>query len=233
MDQKITLDDLLAVVRADRNNQKAQFLRINELEKKDAEVDSLKIRIAKLEDALEKEKTQTDNRFDNAIERFEGISSTIEDQEESISSIEEKQKDVETKLKEVDDNIKDLDIEIRNIEKETINKERENKKENKNVSYKRCRFNNSGYCKAKTECNFYHSESLCEQYIGSGFCSLMSCRKRHPKNCRFFLRGNCTRLESCAYLHKSTKQAFNISANDSNDYHENAMNVENGKTNEC
>ena len=88
MDQKITL---LAVVPAFRNNQKAQLLRINELEKKDAEVDSLKIRIAKLEDALEKEKTQTDNRFDNAIERFEGISSTIEDQEESISSIEEKQ----------------------------------------------------------------------------------------------------------------------------------------------
>ena len=56
MDQKITL---LAVVPAFRNNQKAQLLRINELEKKDAEVDSLKIRIAKLEDALEKEKTQT------------------------------------------------------------------------------------------------------------------------------------------------------------------------------
>ena len=67
-DQKITLDDLMAVVRAVRNNQKALLLRINKLEKKEAEFDSLKIRIAKLADALEKEKNQTDNWFDNAIE---------------------------------------------------------------------------------------------------------------------------------------------------------------------
>ena len=44
MDQNITLDNILAVVRAVRNNQKAQLLRINELEKKEAEVDSLKVR---------------------------------------------------------------------------------------------------------------------------------------------------------------------------------------------
>ena len=116
-DQKITIDDLLAVVRIIRNNQKAQLTRINELEKKVKEVDVLKCKIVKLENALDKEKKETDKQFDNAIDRFETIGNLIDDQVECIENLEAKQNNVAAKLDEIEASIRILDDEIEAIGK--------------------------------------------------------------------------------------------------------------------
>ena len=96
MNQKITIDDLVAVVRVVRDNQKAQQKKINDLENK----------IVKLESDLEKEKKETDKRFDTVIERFESIETDMDDYVGNISEIEQKHKDVATKLTQVEEALK-------------------------------------------------------------------------------------------------------------------------------
>ena len=63
METKITIDDLVTVIKVVRNNQKTQLARINKLEKK----------VKSLEKDLENEKQETDKRFDNAIDRWNSM----------------------------------------------------------------------------------------------------------------------------------------------------------------
>ena len=70
---------------------------------------------------------------------------------------------------------------------------------------KKCRFNNTGYCKYQNECRFKHSENVCETYLRDGKCeNKHSCQSRHPKPCKYWKREpkECKRKESCKYLHK-------------------------------
>ena len=60
----------------------------------------------------------------------------------------------------------------------------------------RCRHFNSGYCKYKDRCRFFHNTKVCE-----GYCSNKKCTKRHPKKCRF--NEQCRRGTNCLYKHTS------------------------------
>ena len=56
------------------------------------------------------------------------------------------------------------------------------------TSKKKCRHNNSGYCKMKAECVYYHSDKICDQYLANGKCTESRlCLDRHPKECKFWL----------------------------------------------
>ena len=57
-----------------------------------------------------------------------------------------------------------------------------------------CRFFNSGYCKYKSKCKFFHSKERCEDQ-----CERKTCRKRHPKTCKY--RNKCRRKDTCEFNH--------------------------------
>ena len=65
-----------------------------------------------------------------------------------------------------------------------------------------CKFQNSGFCKFETKCNFKHVFDNCDE---KG-CDKTGCIKRHPKRCRyFFLKRFCKFQESCHYSHGEGK----------------------------
>ena len=64
-----------------------------------------------------------------------------------------------------------------------------------------CKFNQTGFCKFGKHCEKQHEDKICEN---SGKCTIKSCKERHPKVCRYFLKHDgCRYKEECAYLHKS------------------------------
>ena len=70
---------------------------------------------------------------------------------------------------------------------------------------KKCRYNDGGFCKSGSNCQYYHSDIICEKFLQDGKCSLTGCKERHPKNCKFWEKNEkrCFRAESCKYLHKA------------------------------
>ena len=80
---------------------------------------------------------------------------------------------------------------------------------------KNCRYNDGGFCKSRSDCQYYHSEIICEKYLQDGKCSLTGCKQRHPKNCKFWEKNEkrCFRAESCKYLHRA-KIIENINDNE-------------------
>ena len=67
----------------------------------------------------------------------------------------------------------------------------------------RCKFYNRGFCKEGKRCTFFHPQDICHEYEYSGQCSQgSSCKLRHPRKCRYWLQGDCWRLETCVYFHK-------------------------------
>jgi hypothetical protein len=88
------------------------------------------------------------------------------------------------------------------------------------TSKKKCRHNNSGYCKMKAECVYYHSDKICDQYLTNGKCTESRlCLDRHPKECKFWLEDprGCHRGEICKYLHKSGSNDKNMKNGDFDD----------------
>jgi hypothetical protein len=67
----------------------------------------------------------------------------------------------------------------------------------------RCKYFNRGFCREESRCKFLHPSEVCHEFETSGRCSQGSrCSLRHPRKCRYWVRGDCWRLESCVYLHK-------------------------------
>ena len=79
---------------------------------------------------------------------------------------------------------------------------------NKTTKLKKCKFYNRGYCK-NLKCRFFHPEKVCNLYIKDGVCEAQDCDYRHPKPCRYWRRGNCTRGQSCAFS-QSVNQERNL-----------------------
>ena len=71
----------------------------------------------------------------------------------------------------------------------------------KNVTLKKkCRHNNFGYCKMKSECIYYHSDQICDKFLANGKCTeARLCLDRHPKECKFWLEDpqGCLRGQTC------------------------------------
>ena len=66
-----------------------------------------------------------------------------------------------------------------------------------------CKFNNSGFCKLGEQCPNVHVTELCSNNVT---CKDKSCRKRHPRSCKFYSQnGTCKFENDCAYLHKTNE----------------------------
>ena len=179
MDNKISMENLVNAIKVVRTNQKAQHVKIGELDKKFDLVKNIHDRLRKLEAALEKEKVETDNRFDKAIDRFDNINGVIDDHIEGISDLEEKYSLVSKKLEDIDCAISKFEREIKILEENSARNDVQEKE------VKICKFNNFGFCNADSDCKFYHSEEKCEIYFNVGVCYRMFCKKRHPRVCKF------------------------------------------------
>lgn len=84
---------------------------------------------------------------------------------------------------------------------------------------KRCRYNNSGFCKRGVECDFAHSKDLWASFLTTGKCQeIDKCSSRHPKNCKFWLGDNkeCLRGQMCKYLHRIENNSKNVNILHSN-----------------
>ena len=91
---------------------------------------------------------------------------------------------------------------IENVVKSNIENDEES-------DVKQCLFDRKGFCKAQSNCKFFHAENICEIYLTNKVCWKVKCRKRHPKVCRYFTRGNCYRGETCSYLHETNDNSCN------------------------
>mgnify|MGYP001292973045 FL=1 len=66
-----------------------------------------------------------------------------------------------------------------------------------------CHYHKYGYCRAKNECERFHSSQTCSKTN----CDIKSCSDRHPQQCRFYAsQGFCKFGDSCFYDHKTTDQ---------------------------
>ena len=55
----------------------------------------------------------------------------------------------------------------------------------------------------KEACLFRHKAlKVCEEHLIRTKCVKKECENRHPRICRYFLRGSCWRGDSCFYLHE-------------------------------
>ena len=94
--------------------------------------------------------------------------------------------------------IKRIDIEIEKHQKQfDYNMDEVNKAL---IKEKKCKYFDKGYCKYKSECKFAHSEEICKPYLEGRKCKENACKDRHPKVCKWWLKGGCRRTD-CAYLH--------------------------------
>ena len=82
----------------------------------------------------------------------------------------------------------------------------------------KCRYYDRGFCKSKSECDFFHSDKICDQILSNEKCSEpKTCLQRHPKDRKHWMgdtRG-CLRGDECKYLHFSSKKGKNIRENKS------------------
>ena len=68
-----------------------------------------------------------------------------------------------------------------------------------------CKFQNSGYCKYKDNCDYKHVTEQCEEK-----CYRKKCMKRHQKLCRYAM--NCKRQATCEYKHNPSSEEQSLKA---------------------
>ena len=68
------------------------------------------------------------------------------------------------------------------------------------IKEKKCKYFDKGYCKYKLECKFAHSGEICKTHLEGRKCKENSCKDRHPKVCKWWMKGGCRRTD-CEYLH--------------------------------
>ena len=68
---------------------------------------------------------------------------------------------------------------------------------------RKCSYFNRGHCKYKTRCRYSHPRNICKVYLENKKYEKDKCRDRHPKLCKFWLKGRsgCKRDSSCDFLH--------------------------------
>ena len=62
-----------------------------------------------------------------------------------------------------------------------------------------CKYYNSGFCKFRNNCYYFHSEIVCTETS----CIDKKCYKRHPKLCRY--KDICRRRQTCLYRHEENE----------------------------
>ena len=112
---------------------------------------------------------------------------------------------------------------------EENNEHQETIQRKKSVSKKiKCKFFNKGFCRDGIECDFFHPEEDCQEFLETGLCiSRKDCPHRHPHQCRYWAKGECWREETCVFQHKALDLA---KENDSvDDDYEDVMKMNNEK----
>ena len=120
-------------------------------------------------------------------------------QEEEIQELIKTQKMLNDIVVSNSEAIKSIDSEIKMLEAAKV----ESKKEEditKALKAKKCKYFDRGYCKYKFECKFVHHGEICKTYLEGKKCNDKNCKNRHPKVCKWWLRGECGR-NNCEYLH--------------------------------
>jgi hypothetical protein len=63
-------------------------------------------------------------------------------------------------------------------------------KDKEKKSKVRCKFQNKGFCREGSSCEYSHHDENCLEYCSSGSCSQDPiCQYRHPNKCKFWMRG--------------------------------------------
>ena len=123
----------------------------------------------------------------------------VEKHSDDVAKLEQEYDKTKMLLHVIDKSIVELDNKI--IESNHIIDEL--KKEKAKDETKQCIFDRTGFCREDDQCEFLHSEVICEIFLEKGLCPKQRCIKRHPKACRYFQRGFCKRGDECRYLHKT------------------------------
>ena len=64
----------------------------------------------------------------------------------------------------------------------------------------KCKYYDKGFCKYKKDCDYLHPVETCTNQV----CNTQSCSKRHPKICKYFVKGNsCIFKTKCCYRHEN------------------------------
>ena len=137
------------------------------------------------------------------IETQQGMDKTISKNSDTIKELDKEIKCIlkeknckDVSRKRIDDAISRLDQEIKELKKENVSTEEVVSEKEK--TFKRCRYHNTGYCKYKEKCRFTHPEVVCKDQQ----CEGKRCDKRHPKACKWMEREEgCRRKDHCKYSH--------------------------------
>ena len=134
------------------------------------------------------------------VNALEAKSSKSENKE--IQEIRENQKILDKAIKDNAEAIDKITDEIHNLQNDNskANTAEEDMKEGEK-RVKRCRYNNRGHCKYKTECKYIHYREVCKTYLDGRKCDQNACKKRHPKVCKWLAGKDGCRRNDCDYLH--------------------------------
>ena len=123
-------------------------------------------------------------------------------QEEEIKELIKTQKMLNDIVVSNSEAIKQIDIEIKRLENEREAVKVDSKKDEDDIraiEAKKCKYYNRGYCKYKFKCKFVHPGESCKTYLEGKRCDEKNCEDRHPKVCKWWLKGGC-RGRNCDYL---------------------------------
>ena len=73
-------------------------------------------------------------------------------------------------------------------------------------SVKMCKFDKSGFCRERENCQFSHGLKVCEEFLISSECTKQKCYERHPKRSIYFAQGECHWGLRCKHLHQAKKK---------------------------
>ena len=79
----------------------------------------------------------------------------------------------------------------------------------KNSLMNKCYYFDKGFCSSQELCKYYHPAKICDQWINDDYCTKHNCGDRHPRQCRYWKRGNCWRKDECVYIHKKNMRETN------------------------
>ena len=141
-----------------------------------------------------------ESRANKQIEEIENLKREEVKLSDDVTHLETEHEHVTNKISLIDDTLEEMKVEIRALKK-TVDEQKVDKTEENTDLRKQCKFDNKGYCRESKNCEFFHSNSICQVYIQNGTCWKQHCRERHPKVCRY--EDKCFRGKLCRYFHRS------------------------------
>ena len=149
----------------------------------------------RLEDLEGKANHGKKNDVKNILESQAMIDEIIVKNTDDIALMKKTKGENMSAIKLLESKIDYFDNEIAKIVKEKLQSKEQN------TTKKTCKYFNRGFCNNFKNCEFYHSETICELFQKNRICLKQNCQDRHPKPCRYWIRGDCQRGEKCAYYH--------------------------------